>query len=229
MNRGVSYGTVVGATFASLFPDRVERVLLDGKGFVNFTISKVLYLHHDTGNADLTTWWYGKSSYPERFKDVEAILEDFFNLCYIAGQSRCQLWFPTVAEIKAAFYDVDRRFASSPFPTIEGGLAPMSDWVTFVRFYVYQPLFSWMGPSGLAAVVNKAYRESVVNGTLLEKTKEFFSFDYWLEDPDTGLKNGLDSIHAIYCGDKEPFTAGSLESIWPAYEKMANASECARE
>lgn len=28
---GVSYGTIVGGTFAALYPDRVERLVSDGK------------------------------------------------------------------------------------------------------------------------------------------------------------------------------------------------------
>ena len=30
--RGFSYGTVLGATYAALYPDKVERLILDGEG-----------------------------------------------------------------------------------------------------------------------------------------------------------------------------------------------------
>ncbi len=178
-------------------------------------------LRYATGNVEHSRY-YGSDSYVERFRDVDAELNDFFNLCFLAGRPRCQLWFPSLAEIKAAFYEVDGRFWASPLPSTEGGFFHADEWVLFVRVSLDTPVASW---GNLAAVVGQVYREGVVNGTALLNAIQPRP-ELVLPDPETGLINSdAEAILLIICGDREPFTIKSLEEILPTYDRLASASE----
>jgi pimeloyl-ACP methyl ester carboxylesterase len=67
---GFSYGTYLGSTFASMFPDRVGRLLLDG--VVNA---------HDYNNA------LGQGS----LRDTEKTMNAFYTSCLAAGPEQCPL------------------------------------------------------------------------------------------------------------------------------------------
>lgn len=68
---GVSYGTFLGMTFASLYPDRVGKLVLDG--VVNATD-------------------YVEQGWISNLKDSEKVLDAFYSRCFSAGPSRCALY-----------------------------------------------------------------------------------------------------------------------------------------
>ncbi|KAH7379335.1 TAP-like protein-domain-containing protein [Phaeosphaeria sp. MPI-PUGE-AT-0046c] len=67
---GFSYGTQLGATFSSMFPDRVGRVVLDG------VVSSYDY-NHSLGNGSLT--------------DNAKVMKSFYTYCVNAGPEACPL------------------------------------------------------------------------------------------------------------------------------------------
>lgn len=68
---GFSYGTIIGSTFASMYPDRVSRVLLDG-----------VVDAEDYHNGP----WLGN------LQDTDRILEELVRYCFEAGQDHCRFW-----------------------------------------------------------------------------------------------------------------------------------------
>lgn len=68
---GFSYGTLLGQTYATLFPERSNRVIIDG--VVN------------------QFEWYEKNFYEESLFDTENVLHGFFNECVKAGPNNCSL------------------------------------------------------------------------------------------------------------------------------------------
>ena len=80
---GFSYGTLLGATFASMYPERVSRVTLDG----------VVYAD-DYYNGP----WMGN------LQDTDRIFDRLFEYCHEAGPDRCRFWREGGANaIKAAY------------------------------------------------------------------------------------------------------------------------------
>jgi len=67
---GLSYGTVLGATFASMFPDKVERMVLDG--------------------VDDIENYYKGSWGVENLVDIDRVFRDILENC--AGSERCALY-----------------------------------------------------------------------------------------------------------------------------------------
>ncbi|XRM42152.1 hypothetical protein ABZX51_005381 [Aspergillus tubingensis] len=65
---GYSYGTLLGITYASLFPDQVHRMVLDGV-------------------VDALGWYSGHLS--TSFRDADLVVDSFLRYCHRAGYPRC--------------------------------------------------------------------------------------------------------------------------------------------
>lgn len=92
---GVSYGTVTGATFASMFPDRVGRMILDG-----------------VVNADQ----YYDNDWRDASDQMDLAMEGFSTLCHSAGPEACSFWGPTPEDITARLDNIILQLLNHPVP-----------------------------------------------------------------------------------------------------------------
>lgn len=107
---GNAYGSVIGTTFATLFPQRVGRMVLDGvpdaQDYYGGTWSRNLY-------------------------DTDIVVEYFFGTCYAAGPKACAWWANSreaIAQRTRRLFDTLRR---DPVPIAAPGLAPAPMLVTY--------------------------------------------------------------------------------------------------
>lgn len=77
---GFSYGTALGATFASMFPDRVGRVILDGV---------------------VDSEEYYRGSWSGNMAQSDEAVESFFTYCHAAGPEKCAFWANSTQQISA--------------------------------------------------------------------------------------------------------------------------------
>lgn len=69
---GFSYGTILGQTYATMYPDRSRRVIIDGVGNMRK--------------------WYGRLDHEQEWcTDSENALQGFFDECIKAGPGKCRL------------------------------------------------------------------------------------------------------------------------------------------
>ena len=92
---GVSYGTALGATLATMYPDRIHRAILD---------SVVVA-------ADWVPAFWMKS-----LQDTDKTLALFCNYCYLAGNKDCRLWRDSPEAIAAAFEQAHLQLWGRPIP-----------------------------------------------------------------------------------------------------------------
>ncbi|KAK3393301.1 TAP-like protein-domain-containing protein [Podospora didyma] len=79
---GFSYGTVLGGTFAAMYPDKVEKMVNDG-------------------NVDYKEWYYGDvNSYINFLYDTDKVMDAFYEFCHKAGPLRCLFYATTPPLIK---------------------------------------------------------------------------------------------------------------------------------
>jgi pimeloyl-ACP methyl ester carboxylesterase len=97
---GISYGTVIGATYAALFPDKIERMVLDG--------------NEDVPNASYSLDWR------IHVVDADKALDVFFKECSAAG-SDCPFSSPTAAGVKKRLDALLARLQKKPAPVSGGG------------------------------------------------------------------------------------------------------------
>ncbi|PSN68650.1 hypothetical protein BS50DRAFT_663296 [Corynespora cassiicola Philippines] len=90
---GASYGTVLGSTFAALFPDRIGRMALDGV-------------------VDLEDYYQGR--WQSNLPDADAAVGAFFTDCFNAGSSACDFWDSSAEAIEARFHAVMDKLAEEP-------------------------------------------------------------------------------------------------------------------
>ncbi|CAJ2511996.1 Uu.00g076210.m01.CDS01 [Anthostomella pinea] len=91
----VSYGTVVGTTFASMFPDRVGRMILDG-----------------VENAEQ----YYSNDWRDNVDQMDETMEAFSSSCHSAGPDLCSFWGPTPANITARMDGIIHQLQNHPVP-----------------------------------------------------------------------------------------------------------------
>jgi pimeloyl-ACP methyl ester carboxylesterase len=65
---GFSYGTILGGTFAAMYPDRVGRLVSDG-------------------NVDYEEWYNGL--HINSVRDADSVMDAFYRLCHKAGPLKC--------------------------------------------------------------------------------------------------------------------------------------------
>ncbi|KAK7428992.1 hypothetical protein QQZ08_004399, partial [Neonectria magnoliae] len=92
---GVSYGTVVGTTFASMFPDRVERMVLDG------VVNAEEYYNND---------------WRDNVDQMDEAMKKFSSFCHSAGPKACSFWGPTPADITARMDALIHQLQNHPVP-----------------------------------------------------------------------------------------------------------------
>ncbi|KAK6981586.1 Abhydrolase-4 domain-containing protein [Favolaschia claudopus] len=94
---GFSYGTVLGATFAAMFPDKIGRMAIDG----------VL-------DADD----YYSAEYLTPFLDIDKTWQTFLDGCVAAGPDACALYEQNTTAIQAKIDALERQLLTRPVPAI---------------------------------------------------------------------------------------------------------------
>ncbi|KAJ7461340.1 hypothetical protein B0H11DRAFT_2056834 [Mycena galericulata] len=201
---GISYGSVLGATFAALFPDKVERILIDG------------VLDADAWfNANLTI----------EATETDKVLQTFFDGCAAAGPSLCAFYEPTPAAISARLTALTDSIRAQPVPVITPAFYGIVDYsllrsVLFTSFYVPYILFAVIA-EGLAALENG---DGSILYSITQTTAPFECDCSSGNDTEPFHLNNAEAVVAIQCGDAVEVT-DSLEQLKEFYANAAQTSE----
>lgn len=146
---GVSYGTFIGETFASMYPDRVGRVLLDG----------VVDPRDYVAGLELS-----------QINLVDAVTNTFFEYCHAAGPENCPFYTGNTAK------DIAQRFTdlfvplNSTYATAQGwanatvitqSLALMKE---NIRRFCYDPITFFPPMAQQLVAYESAIRNLTVDG-----------------------------------------------------------------
>jgi pimeloyl-ACP methyl ester carboxylesterase len=121
---GMSYGTVLGTTFAALFPDRVGRIVVDGV-------------------VDGEDYYQGK--WLANIPDADKAFRYFFQTCYDAGKGgKCSFWADSPAKIESRYQALLDDLELHPIPvTLDTpAIITVSDLKNVQGRVVYE-LFFW--------------------------------------------------------------------------------------
>ena len=204
---GLSYGTVLGATFAAMQPGRVERVVIDGV-------------------ADAPDYYRGE--WLTNLQDTDIMLDKFADYCYEAGPERCALYSSKGAKtIKSNFENIILSLKGNPIGvSAEGSRGP--DLITYtdakwaVRTALYAPL------THIENLFQMLADASHGNGTSFSIYKQRFAVTIpspQCRDPDPYSQECMEDAGvlaettvAVACGDGESIY-GMEPEVFKAYWK----------
>ncbi|RDW68933.1 putative proteinase [Aspergillus mulundensis] len=189
---GRSYGTVLGATFAALFPDRVERMVLDAV-------------------VDADKYYSGVG--PEPIGDADAIFDKFSLYCNIIG-TECPFYAEGgPAAIKEMYKELESTLYNSsiavlPSETRGPEVVTWSDLKVVLRIAVYQPLAGFTYLAGIAGDLLKGDGSGLADFKLGRRSSSCPSDECliagpWSSECEALGQNELYSSSAILCSDAE--------------------------
>ncbi|KAK5226028.1 hypothetical protein LTR99_002191 [Exophiala xenobiotica] len=191
---GYSYGTLLGATVAAMFPDRVDRVILDG-------------------NINPTDYYHGLGD--EAVADYDAALEHFLDLCAQAGPAQCAiahdgLTGKELLDEQWSFYQdlVAGTFTASD---AQGNKIDFNDFQGIMQ----QVIFS--GPRSWSRMIRKwAYVYNNRTAVPAAQRRATPPFDPTTAGPIADTESQI--LSAITCGDSDRFSdvSGAKFEEWQA-------------
>ncbi|TFK35062.1 TAP-like protein-domain-containing protein [Crucibulum laeve] len=199
---GFSYGSVLGATFASIFPDKIHRLAIDGVV--------------DAENYFATLW-------SNNLLDTDKTMRSFFVECAKAGPDRCPFYAPTpqdIAKNLTALYESVRKQPVPVRTETSYGLLDYSRLRSTVFVTLYQPYSAFLPlAQGLADLAARA------DGTTLYKILETPFFECSC-GPGESILDGREAQSAILCNDGKD-VPGDLKSAEKFFKDFAKESEWA--
>ncbi|KAJ7328497.1 TAP-like protein-domain-containing protein [Mycena albidolilacea] len=200
---GVSYGSLLGATFATLFPNNVGRIAIDG----------------------IMDWeaWYS-SNLTGSLQDTDKTLQTFFDGCVAAGPSACAFYAPSSAEIAANLAALTESIRAQPFPVktdISHGLVDFTFFRNYIFAALYSPYNAFAGfAQGLAALAS-----GNATGVYAANQAPEFECDCSV-DRAPFTENIYESLIATSCGDG-PQLNDSISDLRAFYERQTELSSFA--
>ena len=206
---GFSYGTILGNYFATLHPDRIGRMILDGVADAND--------------------YHGSPGWVTNLVDADAVLDSFYSYCYDGGD-RCPLYRKAdkgPQDIEGRVNALLERLLINPMATVHNGTTELITFADLRMQFVsalYGPLQYFPGLAQVLADLMFGNSTSMITRLVhlqlpsVEATREL-EVD---EDPDierepvpfpeVSYDHGDEATNAILCGDRD---------LWPEVTKAA--------
>lgn len=196
---GYQYATLIGQTYASLYPHGYERLILDG----------VVHGEKAYGFGDFK---------PSSIRDAEKDFAVFFDSCAKAGPDGCPFYAETADLVRARYDAVEAKLTERPIPVagFPDGFG-YSALHRFLSFVITDPndFFPF-----LAAVLVEA--ESGVAGDLIN----FLIAEYPLSPVVNDNTDGsFEYSTAIQCLDSDPYHISHPKEFVPYLKSMLSESE----
>ncbi|KAJ5151287.1 Peptidase S33 tripeptidyl aminopeptidase-like C-terminal [Penicillium canariense] len=200
---GRSYGTVLGTTFAALFPDRVARAVLDGV-------------------VNMDRYYEGRG--PNVVTDADAIFERFGEYCNQVGPEGCPFYIDGGPEtINNAYWALENQLLNASLPVMASAtrgpeVVTWTDLRNILRVAVYQPLLAF---HVLADHISELAKGNPATMADFKHRNHFGACPSsecriagpWSSQCVAGQDNYLYASAAILCTDAEYMTTGTMEQF----------------
>ncbi|USP77260.1 uncharacterized protein yc1106_04534 [Curvularia clavata] len=205
---GFSYGTYLGSTFASMFPDRVGRLILDG------VVSEHDY-NHSLGNGSLV--------------DAEKVLSSFYTFCFNAGPTQCPLATAnsSVTDIEERVQKIVKSLYHDPLPIISNSGPDFLTWsdvkmLVISSLYLPRSLFPFI--AGILADIEAG------GGSQLDALAQAYRSTHVYSCPVDGapepnlLASHIVTTISVLCGegdDQSSLTKDEFNKYWEMLESVS--------
>jgi pimeloyl-ACP methyl ester carboxylesterase len=207
---GFSYGTFLGSTFSSMFPERVGRLILDG------VVSSYDY-NHSLGNGSLT--------------DNQKAVNSFYTYCVESGPESCPLATSnsTADDIKDRVEKIIKSLYHNPL-AINSASGPEILTYSEMKSLIFQAAYTPQAAFPLIAAVLAAVE--VGQGDILEFLKQVARYSHIYSCAINGSAPAVDytsavPTYAVLCSDGIDVSHETLDAFtayWQDMEVMAPTS-----
>ncbi|TEB32535.1 hypothetical protein FA13DRAFT_1687269 [Coprinellus micaceus] len=200
---GFSYGSILGATFAALYPDKVERMVLDGVA--------------DAEDYYATAWL-------NSLTDSEKTLQLFFDHCAEAGPANCPFYSLTPSDIQGNIIALQDKLIAEPIAVRTDTYYGIVDHST-LHFNLFISLYSPF--ASFKPLANALAQLAAGNGTALlsllgEPVPYTCSCDEHAHDWDPLPE----AFATVLCNDGAE-VSGSLKDLQDYWNELAGVSQFA--
>lgn len=216
---GFSYGTVLGATLADMYPERVQRVILDGV---------------------VDSFDYYQGGWTSNLQDTDMELAKFAEYCWKGGPKNCALYDEDgPGSIAERFSKITQDLKYNPIgvPGTDKYGADLATYTDLKKFFwttAYMPLMKFHALAETMAQLEKG------NGTALVQERRRGSFQLKHGLPEQCEKDGpySDACNPIYdgeslslvsagvlCSDAESQTDMTKEQFWDYVQELIKQSK----
>lgn len=207
---GGSYGTILGTTFAALYPDRVGRAIIDSV-------------------VDTDEYYAGR--WVALISDATKALEDFFNKCYEAGPDKCSFWDETPGKIEERTGKLIENIRLDPIPVSDKKLVPYPQLATYelLQYFITLQLYSQNNFPILAEGLRQLEDR---NGSMLLATYLDFLANGFVKQMDTVFIACLDAAQRLDLSTVEKWQDYVEETVevakWNGNSFSALAGMCSK-
>ncbi|KAK7047751.1 hypothetical protein VNI00_006079 [Paramarasmius palmivorus] len=198
---GFSYGTVLGSTFAAMFPDKVHRIVIDG----------VVDVEND----------YYSTRWTENLLDTDDTLNWFFKDCFNAGPELCSFYESSPEAIGERLNRLYNSIIQTPVAVHTEQFYGIVDYARLRQTILpnlYSPFAAWKTlANGLADL-------EAGNGTVLYQMLEVPPFECTCDPLEHAFDSVPDAQTAILCNDGD-IVPSSLEDAEQHYQDVLKVSE----
>ncbi|KAI0543991.1 TAP-like protein-domain-containing protein [Xylaria curta] len=192
---GLSYGTDLGATLAALFPDRVEKLIIDG------VFNPIQYFYERTDK--------------EGYASADDTFSEFLRQC-VATPKVCNLARnhpnATAKQLESATYDLIEELKFRPF-AYNGSIVGYSELKSAIRFALYTP-YTWLTLDNILDALLASPRNETLAGSRIAS---------YLSTSLAGETIADDAGLGIECVDKAP-RSNSFDVISAALDEAQSVS-----
>lgn len=181
---GISYGTVLGQYFATMYPDKVGRMIIDGV-------------------VDGQKWQRGQTW--DMVEDADRVMDEFFKDCSLAGKEKCPLWEDSADKVTQRFDRIIADLRENPIPVVDSPSGPVlvtadPALLGMYRTGLYFPLTGFPSIAAVAASIEAR------NPGVLAPTKppaDYVGMPVW--------SRPTEAFPAISCSDFPPLNDSLVE------------------
>ncbi|PFH49122.1 hypothetical protein AMATHDRAFT_76363 [Amanita thiersii Skay4041] len=201
---GFSYGTILGATFAAMFPDKVGRLVIDGVA--------------DSENYFATLW-------SNNLIDTDKTMQWFFDSCYEAGPSNCPFYASSPEAISQRLTKLYDTLKMQPIPVVDplSSSTGMVDY-PFLRTAIFTVLYKPYAffPALAKALADLEGGNASSIWSVMNSAQRRFRCSCG-DDEEHAFESISDATPGIMCTDGKPIS-GTLEDTEAHYREMKNMS-----
>ncbi|EJC99937.1 alpha/beta-hydrolase [Fomitiporia mediterranea MF3/22] len=199
---GYSYGTVLGATFAAMFPDKVGRIALDGV---------------------VNSWDYYKGNATSWLLDADKCFTSILDACVQAGPKLCPLYEKCTNLVLARVNRIVDKLRMTPVPVFnqtafDSGLVDSATVQKQIFQALYSPYNEGAALVAALAALEQGNGSAIYQGSFQDQTQQLLEEDTPPQTNGTSA-SGSETFRAIFCGDKVSDDPGTVDDLREAYRE----------